>query len=57
MFVIAGLALVIISVIVGFTIAGGTLLLLLQWAEFLVIGGAALGSVLIATPLSLLKKV
>ncbi|MGE5795174.1 MAG: flagellar motor stator protein MotA [Ignavibacteria bacterium] len=57
MFVIAGLALVIISVIVGFTIAGGNLLLLLQWAEFLVIGGAALGSVLIATPLSLLKKV
>jgi chemotaxis protein MotA len=57
MFVIVGLAVVIISIIVGFTMAGGNLMLLLQWSEFLVIGGAAIGSVLIATPLSLLKKV
>jgi chemotaxis protein MotA len=57
MFVIVGLAVVIISVVVGFTMAGGNLLLLLQWSEFLVIGGAAIGSVLIATPLSTLKKV
>jgi len=57
MFVIVGLAAVIISIIVGFTFAGGNLLLLLQWSEFLVIGGTALGSVLIATPLSLLKKI
>jgi chemotaxis protein MotA len=57
MFVIVGLTVVIISIIVGFTMAGGNLLLLLQWSEFLVIGGAAIGSVLIATPLSLMKKV
>ncbi len=57
MFVIVGLAAVIVSIIVGFTFAGGNLLLLLQWSEFLVIGGTALGSVLIATPLSLLKKI
>lgn len=57
MFVIVGLAVVIISIVVGFTMAGGNLLLLLQWSEFLVIGGAALGSILIATPLSMLKKI
>ncbi|HVO75793.1 MAG TPA: motility-associated protein, partial [Ignavibacteriaceae bacterium] len=57
MFVIVGLALVVISIVVGFTMAGGNLLLLLQWSELLVIGGAAVGSVLIATPLSVLKKI
>ena len=57
MFVIIGIVIVIISVVVGFTIAGGNLVLLLQWAEFIVIGGAAIGSLLISAPLSLLKKI
>jgi chemotaxis protein MotA len=57
MFVIIGVAVVIISIITGFLIAGGNLVLLLQWAEFIVIGGAALGSLLISSPLSLLKKI
>lgn len=57
MFIIIGTVVVIVSIIVGFLIAGGNLILLLQWSEFLVIGGAALGSVLIASPLSLLKKI
>jgi len=57
MFVIIGIAVVIISVITGFLIAGGNLVLLLQWAEFIVIGGAALGSLLVSSPLSLLKKI
>lgn len=57
MFVIIGFAVVILSIIVGFLIAGGDLFLLLQWSEFLVIGGAAIGSVLISAPISLLKKI
>jgi chemotaxis protein MotA len=57
MFVIIGIAVVIISIVTGFLIAGGNLVLLLQWAEFIVIGGAAIGSLLISAPLSLLKKI
>ena len=57
MFVLVGIGVVAVSIITGFLIAGGNLLLLLQWSEFLVIGGAAFGSLLIMTPLSLLKKI
>ncbi len=57
MFVIIGLVVVVLGIVVGFTVAGGNLLLLLQWSEFIVIGGAAIGSVLIASPLVLLKKI
>ncbi len=57
MLIIVGFLVVIIAIITGFLIAGGNLLLLLQWAEFIVIGGAAIGSILIASPLSLIKKI
>ncbi len=57
MFVIIGIAVVIVSVVMGFLISGGNLILLMQWSEFIVIGGAALGSLLISAPLSLLKKI
>ena len=57
MFVIVGIAVVVVSVVAGFTLGGGNLLLLVQVAEFITIGGAALGSVLIATPLPLVKKI
>jgi chemotaxis protein MotA len=57
MLIIIGILIVLVSVVVGFLIAGGNLILLLQWAEFLVIGGAALGSFIIATPISKIKKV
>jgi chemotaxis protein MotA len=57
MFVIIGIVIVALSVLIGFTIAGGDVFLLLQWAEFMIIGGAAIGSVFIAAPPSLLKKV
>ncbi len=56
MFIIIGIVVVIASVVVGFLIAGGNLVLLLQWSEFIVILGAAIGSVLISAPLPLLKK-
>ena len=57
MLIIVGLIVVIVSVVVGFLLAGGNLVLLLQWSEFLVIGGAAIGSLLIATPMVLIKKI
>lgn len=57
MLIVIGILIVLVSVVVGFLIAGGNLILLLQWAEFLVIGGAALGSFIIATPISKIKKV
>ena len=57
MFVIIGIAVVFISIIVGFTIAGGNLLLILQWAEFLIIVGTAVGSLFIMATPSLLKKI
>ena len=57
MFVIIGFLVVIVAIVVGFTVAGGNLVLLIQVAEFIVIGGTALGSFLIASPLPLIKKI
>jgi chemotaxis protein MotA len=57
MFVLIGIVVVVVSVVAGFTIAGGNIVLLIQVSEFITIGGAAIGSLLIATPLSLLKKI
>ena len=57
MFVIIGIAVVAFGIVTGFLLAGGNLLLLLQWSEFIVIGGAAIGSLLISAPISLLKKI
>lgn len=56
MFVIIGIVVVIAAVVLGFTIPGGNLVLLVQISEFITIGGAAIGSLLIASPLSLIKK-
>jgi chemotaxis protein MotA len=56
MFVIIGIAVVILGVLGGFVLHGGPLAVLLQWSEFLIIGGAAAGSLLIGTPLPQLKK-
>ncbi len=56
MFVIIGIVVVIVAVLAGFTIAGGQIPLLIQPSEFLTIGGAAIGSVLISAPLNTLKK-
>jgi len=56
MFVIIGIVVVIVAVILGFTLPGGNLMLLFQISEFITIGGAAIGSLLIASPLSLIKK-
>lgn len=50
MLLIVGVAVVIGSVVGGYLMAGGHMLVLLQPSEFVIIGGAALGSVLISTP-------
>jgi len=52
-----GFGVVIFSVIGGFLLAGGNILLLLQWAEFVIIGGAALGALLVSTPMPVMKKI
>ncbi len=57
MFVIIGTVVVIASVIIGFTMAHGQLAVLIQISEFVTIGGAAIGSMLISAPVSTLKKI
>lgn len=57
MFVIIGTVVVIVAVLVGFTMAHGQIGVLIQVSEFVTIGGAALGSMLISAPLSTLKKI
>lgn len=56
MFVIIGIVIVIVGVVGGFTIAGGNVVLLIQPSEFITIGGAAIGSILISAPLSTVIK-
>jgi chemotaxis protein MotA len=56
MFVIIGIVVVIAAVLGGFVSAGGPLLVLVQPSEFVIIVGAALGSLLVQTPMSVLKQ-
>lgn len=55
MFIIIGAVIVISSIITGFVLEGGHILALYQPLELLIIGGAAFGSLLIATPISVIK--
>lgn len=55
MFVIIGAAVVLLGVLGGFAMEGGPLMLLIQPVEFLIIGGAAIGSLMVMTPLVQLK--
>jgi len=55
--VIIGCVVVILSVIGGYLEAGGPLLVLVQVAEYIIIGGSAVGALLISTPGKLLKKI
>lgn len=56
MFVIIGILIVIVAVLGGFVSAGGPLLVLVQPAEFAIIVGTAVGSLLVQTPMSVLKQ-
>ena len=57
MFVIIGAVLVLASLMLGYMLSGGNPLILLQINEFIIIGGAAIGSLLISSSLSTIKKI
>ena len=57
MFAIIGIVVVVVGVFGGFLFEGGPLLVLMQLGEFLIIGGAAIGSLLISAPPKLLMKI
>jgi chemotaxis protein MotA len=57
MFIIIGIVVVFGAVAGGFLMEHGNLRVLLQPAELVTIGGAAIGTVLIANPLHILKKI
>ena len=56
MFVIIGFVIVFGSVFGGFVMEGGPLPLLMQPIEILIIGGAAIGSFIVATPVKIMKQ-
>jgi chemotaxis protein MotA len=55
MLVIVGIVVVIVGVLGGYTIAGGVIGVLIQPSEFVTIGGAAIGSLMISTSPAVLK--
>ena len=55
MLFLIGIAVVLGSIVGGFIIAGGQLLALFHVSELFVVGGTALGTVIIATPLPVMK--
>ena len=55
MLMIVGLFVVLVAVVGGFLMAGGELMVLFQPAEFVVIGGAALGALVVGTPFKVIK--
>jgi chemotaxis protein MotA len=57
MFAIIGIVVVFGAVVAGYLMEHGNLKVLVQPAELVIIGGAALGTVLIANPLHILKQI
>jgi len=57
MFVIIGIIIVFGAVLGGYVMHGGPLLVLNQPSEFLIIGGSAIGALLISAPAKLLKLI
>jgi len=55
MLIIIGSVVVLVAVLGGFMVAGGNPLVLLQWSEFIVILGAALGSLITMAPMKIHK--
>src|SRR5438874_13716498 len=56
MFAIIGIVVVFGSIVGGYLMEHGNLMVLIQPAELLIIGGAAAGTVLIANPLHIFKQ-
>ena len=57
MFAIIGIVVVFGAVVAGYLMEHGKLMVLIQPAELIIIGGAAVGTVLIANPLHILKQI
>jgi len=57
MFAIIGIVVVFAAIIAGFLMEKGHILVLLQPAELLIIGGAAAGTLLVANPVRILKDI
>jgi chemotaxis protein MotA len=57
MFAIIGIVVVFGCVVAGYLMEHGNLRVLMQPAELIIIGGAAIGTVLIANPLHILKSI
>lgn len=57
MFIIIGAVVVLGSLVTGFSMAGGSIGALIQISEFITIGGAATGALLIMAPLPTIKKI
>jgi chemotaxis protein MotA len=57
MFIIIGIVVVFGSIVAGFLMEHGNLKVLMQPAELIIIGGAAAGTLLIANPLHVVKKI
>jgi chemotaxis protein MotA len=57
MFAIIGIVVVFGCVVAGYLMEHGNLKVLIQPAELVIIGGAAVGTVLIANPLHIIKKI
>jgi chemotaxis protein MotA len=56
MIALLGLGVVVVSVLGGFTLAGGKVPALFHISEVLIVGGTALGTVLVSTPGGILKS-
>jgi chemotaxis protein MotA len=57
MYIIIGIVVVIVGIVGGYLMEHGNLMVLVQPAELVIIGGAALGTLLIANPLHILKQI
>ncbi len=57
MFIIIGAVVVLGSLVTGFSMAGGSIGALIQISEFITIGGAATGALLIMAPMPVIKKI
>ena len=55
MLLIVGLGVVFGAVVAGYLMAGGDLLVLNQPSEFIIIGGSAIGTLLVSTPARVLQ--
>lgn len=57
MFAIIGIVVVFGCIVAGYLMEHGNLKVLIQPAELIIIGGAAVGTVLVANPLHIIKKI